>query len=175
MVGWYSDPTAQILNSTRLTRGARPAFGQLFRACSTHALDSPSTISPPRGATRWAQNPNSPRVRVRRHKLSPQCRPVTECGMDRYFPGSSPGSVSRPASAHPTAARNTPGLCSMAAIFHAPYSHATAMCSAACPVVATMVPKSGFAAKVSTPSPEGILSPLVQNWWQITYRAGKRI
>ena len=32
------------LTATRLTRGARPAFGQVFRACSTHGLDSPSTI-----------------------------------------------------------------------------------------------------------------------------------
>ena len=35
------------LNFTRLTRGARPALGQVFRACSAHALDSPSAIPPP--------------------------------------------------------------------------------------------------------------------------------
>ena len=40
--------TMHFERKTRLTRSARPAFGQVFRACSTHDLDSTSTIPPPR-------------------------------------------------------------------------------------------------------------------------------
>ena len=118
-----------------------PACGAGGVRIRRHSPNRRLVLPWPSHATCWAQNPNSPRVRVRSHKLSPQYCTVLprvawiDPSRAAHLRALVPAQLPRL-----TTARNTPGLCSMTAIFHAPYWHATAMCSAACPVVATMVP-----------------------------------